>query len=470
VLYAHGLSIYRGGGRALSDASFVIRGGQVVACIGRGPAGHHALVGFLGGNGYAWEGTLRIGKDGVEGGVPITDPPLEGIISLDMLPVSRSISVLEDLFLLRGDLFKNLFWSEGRMEKRAQDLLGAVGLKVPTSMLLERLSPLELTLLGMAKALDQGGRLLILKDSFAEYPSKDLFVLQETISSLKARGIAIMVYADGVLSDCMRELSDAVWLFRGGYLVKKMVGARFEESLSSVYLEEEAGTAPSTIQEGRADKPLLEVLLGPQSVAGQPLLTLRGGEIANLVCYDGRIRESVFSSLQGDSRNPRLRLALDGCPLPQSGLLGRLRKKVVIVRDLSTPSSVCASLPVADNLILPSIGKIKKFGLFFPPQAGTALRRQLHKKGYNLPLRMAECTDLQRLVVSLERWRVFRPRAMVFYDPFVGMNDLCMEKIREYVRLFAQDGVAVLIVSSLRLPYQDLCSTSLVLAEKDLPL
>lgn len=452
-LYAHNLDVSYGKNPDARDVSFVLRSGESIAFVGHGRAGHRAVVDFLKGVSGRIGGTLRVNGNRVDGSA-IGDPASVGLFRVPVMPAGEfPITLLEELFLLRADSPDRVIWNERRAEIRARVLLDYVGLRKPLGTRVDFLSPLEFILLEFAKALDLRANVILLDENLARLPEADMRELERVVGKMKATGVSFVQCSDSSRKRYL--LADTFFLFRDGMIVKKFAAASYTDEIGALCLSEPRREPTPSRSSPISNSSVTFCVSGlPFPHESLAFLEIRGGEVRNVASYDASFRRRAFALLTGDAQDRTFSVSLNGRALRPISVSRLVRRKIVAMRWNHDGANLAANLSVADNLILPSLRKIRRLGLFSPRSAGEAARRQLLLRDGELPDRTADCTLQQRIEIALERWTVFRPRVVIMLDPFEYADSRGVATITEYIERFAANGAAVLVITSGNLVYR----------------
>jgi ribose transport system ATP-binding protein len=452
-LYAHNLDISYGTLPDAYNVSFVLRSGESIALVGYGRAGHRTVIDFLKGGARRIGGTLLINGSRIEGD-SLADTAADSLFCVPMMPEGEfSVSLLEELFLLRTDSPDRGIWNERRAEIRARVLLCYVGLQRSLRTRVDALSPLEFILLEFAKALDLSANVILLDENLARLSEPDMCELERVVNKMKSTGISFVLCSDSPQKRYL--LADTILLFRDGMIMKKVLSSAYTDEVGALCLAEtrhdaplvrSSFSSPSSVSFFVSDLPLSDEC--PSS------FEIRGGEVLNVASYNASFRKSFFALLTGDAQDRSFSVSLDGRPVRPLSVSRLVKRKIVLMRWNRGGASLSVNLSVADNLILPSLRKILRFGMFHQGVAGEAARRHLLLRDGELPVRTEDCSLQQRIEIALERWIVFRPRVVIMLDPFEYAESGDNVIITEYIERFAANGAAVLLITSGNLAYR----------------
>jgi ribose transport system ATP-binding protein len=210
---------------ALQGVSLSLRPGEVLALMGENGAGKSTLMKILGGVQSQDEGEIEIdGKPVSFSGVK--DSKASGIALIHQeLMLAPNLDITSNIFLgqegVKGGLFGPL--NRSKMNARAAELIGRVGLKMPVTTDVSRLTAGQMQMVEIAKALSTRARIIIMDEPTSSLASAESEQLFHIIRQLKADGIGI-IYISHRMQEVM-DLSDRISVLRDGRYVGDLLRA-----------------------------------------------------------------------------------------------------------------------------------------------------------------------------------------------------------------------------------------------------
>jgi ABC-type sugar transport system ATPase subunit len=214
IIEARSIAKSYGSVQALEDVDFAVRPGETVALVGDNGAGKSTLVKILCGALQPDSGNLRIGGEEVQ----LTGPRDAR---------SRGVSVVyQDLALVDGfDVAHNVFlgrmptrWlrvDRRRMIKETRRVLSELTVSLPSVRTPVRfLSGGQRQAVAIARAVHQGGQLLIMDEPTAALGVQEGTKVLQLIENLKARELAILVVSHNL--EHVFAIADRIVVLRGG--------------------------------------------------------------------------------------------------------------------------------------------------------------------------------------------------------------------------------------------------------------
>jgi len=438
---------------ALDEANLRLSDGEIHALIGENGAGKSTLI------------NIATGVYQPDGGqVMLDDSPLE--LSGPRSAASHGIAVVHQERNLVGafSVAENLFLgnqprsrgvvSYRRMFGDARPWLAEVGLDVDPSMDARQLSPGQAQLLEIARALSARCRVLFLDEptsSISETDSEHLFAI---LRELRDRGTAI-VFVSHKLEE-VYGLCDRVTVLRDGRnvvtgrrladisradIVRAMVG---RESQAPVAANRQGETGVARLRlEG------LSTEYGHEDVN----LTVHAGEVVGLYGLVGAGRTELARSLVGlgritggsytiDGEQARVRNPYDALRKYSLGYVSEDRKGEGLILGHSISRNV--GITIWDR-VSGHLGRVSE----------RAVRPTVIRQTESLRLKMNSLSQAVSLLsggnqqkVSLAKWLAAETEILLLDEPTVGVDVGAKAEVHGLVRGLADDGKAILLISS----------------------
>ncbi len=457
------------GVEVLKAVSFDVGPGRVVGLVGENGAGKSTLMNLLGGNLRPDAGSMRFQGASYAPRHP-RDARLAGIgfvhQELNLFP---DLDLAENLFLAdfptRGPLIRR--WE---LHGRAAALLQRVGLGLPPTTPVGRLSTGERQLLEIARALSFDAQLIILDEPTTSLSVPERERLFALVRQLRAEGRSL-IYISHTLGEVL-ALADDVVVLRDGTVVGQGTAREFDpvRLVSLMVGRELKQLFPKPQSNGQADgTPWLEVRgLGQPGVVQDISFTLRRGEVLGISGLMGSGRTELARILFGLDPHATGTVTLAGKPLtgpPKE----RIRHGLALLTESRRDDGLCLEASVADNVALVTLGRHARSPLRLLSIAG--LREALAKvrAAVRLQPRLTDQQPVQTLSggnqqkVVLAKWLLAEPRVLLLDEPTRGIDVGAKAEIYQLIHELADRGAGVLVISSELEELTGLCDRLLVL-------
>lgn len=358
LLDAQNLHKRFGATHALRGASLRLAAGERHALIGENGAGKSTLLAILSGQHAADQGSM------VYAGAPYAprsprEARAQGLLVVHQeLALCPGLSIEENLLLGR----EPRRWAGLGLDRRARRRAAqaALALIARTDLdprrRIETLSPAEQQWVEIARALQQGARLLILDEPSSSLARSDVERLWALVRALSDQGCAVLLVSHAL--EELREVCTHWTVMRDGCTVGS---GQVENTPTERWIELMAGRALAELYP-RSPRQRAECLLRIQASPTSACLELHRGEILGVYGLIGAGRTECLRKLFG------LDLA-EGAPMELRGRAGpatprqRWAQGLGLVSEDRAREGIALDLSVADNLCLPAMR-----GWWSPPQ------------------------------------------------------------------------------------------------------
>ena len=433
----------------LDGVSISIKPGEVRALMGENGAGKSTLMKILGGIFSADSGTVYM--DGKEASIKTVDDARKYGVSFIHQEITNipEMTIAENIFLGREPKNHLKLVDYRKMKHEAQKALDALGLDLDAGMLIRGLSVAQQQMIEIARAVNEGAKILILDEPTASLSKSETDNLFAQIDHLKKAGVA-MIYISHRMEETFK-VCDSVTVLRDG----KFIGTRdtketTENELISMMVGREFNNMYGNKRVIGGDV-IMEVKHLTTDKVFDISFTLRKGEILG------------FSGLVGAGRT-ELALALFGIDSIQSGEIWLEGKKLTISKPKDAMNAGIALVPE----------ERKEQGLFLGHSIATNLTFQVlsefihqlrvdKKKESNivdefkqkLSIKMASVEQTagelsggnqQKIVIS--KWLAAKPKVLILDEPTRGIDVGAKAEIYKLMHSLASEGVSIIMISS----------------------
>jgi ABC-type sugar transport system ATPase subunit len=388
------------------------------------------------------------------------------------LSLFPNLTVAENLFLGRFPRrFKCLpIISYKKMYTHAREVLRDVGLDIDPRFDTSAASSGERQLLEIARSLSSEARLIIFDEPTTSLTQREADRLFEIIGRLRARGVTI-IYISHDLEDVIR-LSDRIVVMRDGQVtlrtasvnttVHDLVVAMVGRSIGTLF---QSRSHPSNCAQS-----MLEVEgVGEPGVVDGVSFRVGRGEIVGVAGLMGSGRSELARILFGIDPHRRGRVAVAGKALRSADLSARIAAGVAFLTEDRRHEGLMMDASVAENMALAALplfatrpqGRIRDKSLM---RAMQALAAQLCLKCGSLSstiVRTLSGGNQQKVVLG--RWLLRKPLLFILDEPTRGVDVGAKEEIYHLLAQMAEEGMAVLIISSEIEELMGLCDRILVM-------
>ncbi len=437
-----------GGVTALSEVSLTIEPGEVVGLVGENGSGKSTLIKVLAGIVTPDHGTVEVD------GAPLADGDLAGRVHagvgvvLQEAQVCPELEVAENISLGRMAPKRRLIsWSKVRSD--AAKVVRETGLALPIRRKLRTLSQDEAHLTDVVRLIARGCHVLVFDETTASLTADYVGQLFDVIERARAQGTAILIVSHRLNE--IFAITTRVVVLRDGHVVADTPTAVTDEATVIRNMVGRELSGRQLREAATVGDPLLRV---ENLVAGritEPLsLSVRPGQVLGIGGLVGSGRSTVLEAIYG--LVPRAGdVTVGGVPLRAKSVRDSIRAGIGFVPEdrradgLAMDMSVRANAAFVASARKPMLSWVRRRD---EEALVNSMRAQLGLKAANdsEPVRNLSGGNQQKIVLG--RWLADRPKVLLLDEPTRGIDVGAKSEIYRLIDQLAQDGVAILIVTS----------------------
>lgn len=461
-----------GATKALQGVSLRLRPGEIRAVVGENGAGKSTLLGILSGRTRPDRPT-SLTIDGVEvdfGRYSPRGARAMGVAAVRQeLAGAESMTVAENIFLGREPR-RGILLDRTKMIQLASDLLDRVGSDAGPTTPIDRLGVAQRQLVEIAKALSFDSRILALDEPTTALGDDERERLFSVVHMLAADGVAIAYVShrlDEVLEHChtYTVLKDGQVAGEGEVdeidrrqLIELMVGREFAE------------TYPP--RASNVGEPRLKVTdLTVTGKLSRINLTVCSGEIVGIAGLMGSGRTTLAKAIFGVVRasDGSIDVGLQSGPFRSPSQA--MAAGIAYVPEDRRREGLALSMSVRANASLLALGRllIHPWRLISAEAEKGQVRELISRLGVrgsadgSEPVGLLSGGNQQKVVLG--KWLAANPSVLILDEPTRGIDVGAKEEIYVLLRQLAEDGMAVLIISSELIELLGLADRILVIAD-----
>jgi ribose transport system ATP-binding protein len=452
------------GVRALERVSFDCRAGEIHGLVGENGAGKSTLMRILAGVIQPDAGTIQVKGEPVL----LTSPRHAHDFGIAM--VYQDTRLVDDLDVAQNILLGRepgalLLINRRALEERARSILGRLGFPLDLRRPVRDLSTAERQIVEIGRVLATDPSVLILDEPTSALGRGDVQRLGEILRGLRAAATGIVF-----ISHRLREvlnLADRITIMKDGKVVETVVNA----GLSEDYLVNRmVGRTLSLTFPPKQSKPgsiRLKVtnLTSPGLFSGVSF-TVSSGEIVGLGGIQGNgqreIARALFGVLPATGE-----VQLEGVQFPLGSPRDALRAGLVYVPADRRRESVFAPHSIRENIAVPHLQAWSSFGTLNLPLERSLVSRTVSQFRVRTPsieqaIGLLSGGNQQKAVFG--RWILAQPKLYIFEEPTQGIDTGAKLELYEVIRKLAEQGAAIVLLSSELLELIGLADSILVIA------
>ena len=435
---------------ALDNVNLDVRSGTVHSLMGENGAGKSTLMKCLIGMYTPDEGTVELAgdivrfkdtKDGLEHGI--------SMIHQELSPVPEMM-VAENIWLGREPRGRLGLLSPAAMFRKTRELFDEWKINIDPKARMKDLTVSKQQMVEIAKAISYDAKIIIMDEPTSAIPEREVAHLHGMIKRLTDFGVAI-IYITHKMDEVFR-ISDDITVFRDGKhvgsypakeldrdkLIKLMVG----RELTDLFPKEEAEIG--------------DVVLSVQgltrgSVVKDVSFELHRGEILGLAGLMGAGRTEVLETIFGIEKADSGEVVLNGKKLRIKQPSDAIRAGMALLTEDRKLNGIMGVLSVRDNITAAALPRYSPRGVLRVGEMRKDSEDQREKLRIKTPslsqlIKNLSGGNQQKALIS--RWLLTVPDVLMIDEPTRGIDVGAKSEIHRLMSMLAQEGKAIIMVSS----------------------
>ncbi|MDR2759811.1 MAG: sugar ABC transporter ATP-binding protein [Spirochaetaceae bacterium] len=449
LLKMEGVTITFPGVKALEDARFELKSGEVHAVLGENGAGKSTLIKILGGIYHPGSGEIFIdGKKAVITNVHDAQTMGISIIHQELMLVP-DMTIAENIFLGK-EINGKIFLNSKEMEVQAQKLLDDAELNLKANTKLRRLSIANQQMVEIIRAISFGARIIVMDEPTSSLSDKEVAVLFDRIRRLKNMGIGI-IYISHRISE-FDEIADRITVLRDGKyigtvetkstdrndLIAMMVG----RELKNFYTKDSADGGET----------ILEVEhLSDGDMVKDVSFSVRRGEILGFAGLVGAGRSEAMKCLFGLRKKTSGVIKIDGKEVSIPNVRSALKRGLGLIPENRKTEGL---YPVRNIRFNSSIVVLDQFirGISVNNRREQEIAdmycTKMKVKTPTLDQIIGKLSGGNQQKVIIGRWLAANPKVLILDEPTRGIDVSAKAEIYAIINELTKEGVSIILISS----------------------
>ena len=455
-----------GANNVLTDVSFRLEAGEICALLGENGAGKSTLMNILGGVLPADSGTILLNGQAVSFASPV-DSLDAGIGFIHQeLNLINDLTIYENMFITHMPK-KGLFLDAAYMKQKTAELFERMKIDLDPCAMVRDLDASYKQIIEIGRALLQNASIIIMDEpttSLTEPEIKRVFAMMRT---LKQQGVGI-IFISHKLGEVM-EICDRYTVLRDGHMVASGPVSQTDTRRLAAHMVGREVSSETLKREVKLGQEVLSLEnLSDGKHFHDVSLSVHAGEILGVTGLLGDGRSELFQTVFGAmGKKYTGQIRLMGSPVQLSNTHQALEAGIAYLPRNRKENAIIKDMSILDNGSIVYLPKLLKGGLFIDFERQEAL---FAKQEEELRIKMGHRMDLitslsggNQQKVVLAKWLMSNPKLLILDNPTQGVDVGAKEEIYNIIHRLADEGVAIIVLSSEAQEIIRVCDRTLIL-------
>ncbi len=448
VFECSGISKAFGGTQALKDVQLHVKRGEVLALLGENGAGKSTLMKAIIGLHQPDSGTMTFEGKPYSARSPV-DAMNAGISMIHQeLNPEPHLTIAESIFLKRESM-NGIFLNKKAQNERAQKILDDFNFPYPATTVMKKLTIAQMQMVEIIKAVSSNARMIIMDEPTSSLDSEETNHLFQVIRDLKAQNVAI-IYISHRMEEIF-EICDSVAVFRDGTYVgaRSMENVTRPELISMMVGREVSNVFP------KITVPIGETVFKVEGLCGKGFsdisFEVHAGEILGFSGLVGSGRSETMRAIFGLDRLESGKIYLEGKEIRIRSPREAINQGIAMVNEDRKDYGLCLFRSIRENISLPNLPSRQK-GLLLnqrrEKQECNEYSKLLTVKTPSIENNAFSLSGGNQQKVVIAKWIMANPKVLILDEPTRGVDVGAKSEIHALMGKFAQEGMAIIMISS----------------------
>jgi len=476
ILEARNIRKSFSGVEVLHGVNFSLKKGEIHGLAGANGAGKSTLMKILNGVYRKDGGEILLKENPVHFTSPLEAADAGIAMVFQEFSLIPTMTVNQNIFLAREPLKRFMSIDHKESDRLTAQVLESLDIEVDPGEYVENLPVGTQQIVEIAKALSKESSVLILDEPTASLSNSEIEIFFTILRKLKEKGMSIIIithHLQEILDICDRvtvlrdgnvELSERIESVTIDSIIKALVGHNVAD-------QDFVTLSRSKAYDREAD-PCLEVKsLCYKNMVRDLSFQLRGGEVVGLAGLLGSGRTEVLKNIYGLLKPDSGEVVLKGEGVRFRHPAEAIGKGISFVPEHRHEHGIIKGQSVTDNIMLPVWKRYLKTLFISKQRAGEKtdeLIRKLKIKTQAGSQLIEELSGGNQQKAVIGKAIVGNVEVLLLDEPTVGVDISSKQEILAVVRSLADEGKAVLMVSSEMDELVQVCDRILVIKDGSL--
>ena len=466
ILSASNISKSFIGVRALNNIDITINAGEIHCLAGENGCGKSTLVKCISGVYTPDEGTIQI-----EGQTCWSMTPIEAMnhgiqVIYQDLSLFQHMTVAENIAIskLKFENTKIINWKT--IKAIAKEQLDKIGVTMDLDETVGEISMANKQMVAICRALAQNAKILFMDEPTTALTKTEVSHLMKVMLELKKKGLAIVFISHKL--DEVFEVADKITIFRNGNKIGDFNSSDLDEKSLSYYMTGREIEYPRYHRTYKDNTPILSVEhLTRKGQYEDMSLTVRPGDIIGLTGLLGSGRTELAMSLFGLNKTQAGVIKVNGKEVDINSPMVAKKYGIALLPEDRSREGLFIERKIKENISAPIIDTICKKGIVNRKKENEIAEKYVEELKVRTPSIETVVGTLsggnqQKVVIS--KWIATSPKVFIMDTPTVGIDIGSKAEIYEQIHKFADEGMAIILISDEIQEVMANCNRVLVMA------
>lgn len=466
ILSASNISKSFIGVRALNNIDITINAGEIHCLAGENGCGKSTLVKCISGVYTPDEGTIQI-----EGQTCGSMTPIEAMnhgiqVIYQDLSLFQHMTVAENIAIskLKFENTKIISWKT--IKAIAKEQLDKIGVTMDLDETVGEISMANKQMVAICRALAQNAKILFMDEPTTALTKTEVSHLMKVMLELKKKGLAIVFISHKL--DEVFEVADKITIFRNGNKIGDFNSSDLDEKSLSYYMTGREIEYPRYHRTYKDNTPILSVEhLTRKGQYEDMSLTVRPGDIIGLTGLLGSGRTELAMSLFGLNKTQAGVIKVNGKEVDINSPMVAKKYGIALLPEDRSREGLFIERKIKENISAPIIDTICKKGIVNRKKENEIAEKYVEELKVRTPSIETVVGTLsggnqQKVVIS--KWIATSPKVFIMDTPTVGIDIGSKAEIYEQIHKFADEGMAIILISDEIQEVMANCNRVLVMA------
>lgn len=462
-----GLSKAFGGVQALNNVDFMAERGEVHALLGENGAGKSTLIKCLGACQSYDSGEIYLEKKKMTASHPKQAIDAGIGIVFQELSLIPNLSVADNLFL-GMDLGNKLSVTRKKIAcSKAREIFREFDVEeINPETKVEALSLSEKQTLEIVKVLSRNTEVIVFDEATSALTANRVEWLYKLVKRLQEKK-KIIVFISHRMGE-IRRFCNMVTVFRNGENVgtRKLIEVENDELVHMMLGRKMSGYYPEKISTVQDVVALETKGLHFEHYLDNVNISLRLGEVVGIGGLAGQGQNALLLALAGAVKAQKGKIILDGREVNLNNPGKAIQKGISLVPEERATEGLVLELSIADNLLLPVVSKITRFGLISSKKEKELLEHAVESLAIKVgdienPVNSLSGGNQQKVVLA--KLMMTHPQVLLLYDFTRGVDVGTKNTMFTLLRRLAAEGNCILFYSTDMEELVNVCDRVLVM-------